>query len=261
MRSLSRNGGLNRRAIAGFRNAGFRNARLGRFYQTVVVIMPARIARLHREGLLLTRRVAVIAAIVAALVRPLGAELGALLLPGFIALIVTLIVARFGPLVVAVFVAVVGALIVAGFLPIPIPIAVIALRVLAILAVALIAILAVVASLATIRVAVLVIILPALLAVLHLPGLLFGGHLTCGLAKKAGVMLGVLQEILAGHAVVGQLRIARQLLIFLDDLLRRAAHLAFGAGAVEDTVDDIAEGARAVRFRTRTGLGRAHLVL
>ena len=91
--------------------------------------------------------------------------------------------------------------------------------------------------------------------------LLFGGLLTHGFGQKAGIMFCVLQEILGRHAVVRQLRIAGKHLIFFNNLLRRAAHLAFGARAVEDTVDDIAEGTRAVLLGTRAGLGRAHLDL
>ncbi len=90
---------------------------------------------------------------------------------------------------------------------------------------------------------------------------LFGGHLTHRFGKHAGVMLGVLREILGGNPVIRQLAIAGELLIFLDDLLRSATHLAFGAGAFENAVDDIAEGARAVLLGTRARLGRAHLVL
>ena len=103
--------------------------------------------------------------------------------------------------------------------------------------------------------------LPAILVVLLLARLLLGGHFAHRFTQEAGVMLGVLQEILGGHTVIRQLGIAGELLIFLDHLLRRTAHLAFGAGAFEDAVDDIAEGARAVLLGTRTGLGRAHLVL
>ena len=58
--------------------------------------------------------------------------------------------------------------------------------------------------------------------------------------QHAGVMLGMLREILGSNPVIRQLRIARQLLIFLDDLLRCAAHFAFGARAVEHTVGDVA---------------------
>ena len=74
-------------------------------------------------------------------------------------------------------------------------------------------------------------------------------------------MFGVLQEILGGDPVIRQLCVTGQLLIFLDDLLRRATHLALGTRGIEDTVDDVAEGARAVLAGTRAFLGRAHLVL
>jgi hypothetical protein len=104
-----------------------------------------------------------------------------------------------------------------------------------------------------------------ILTVLHrlrlLALLLFGGHLAVGFGQHAGVMFGVLAEIFRRNPVIRPLRIACQHLIFFDNLLRRATHLAFGARAVEDAVDDIAEGARAVRLRTRARLGRAHLNL
>ena len=46
-------------------------------------------------------------------------------------------------------------------------------------------------------------------------------------------MFCVLLEVFRRNAVVAYLGIARKLIIFLDNLLRRTAHLAFGAGAVE----------------------------
>jgi hypothetical protein len=72
------------------------------------------------------------------------------------------------------------------------------------------------------------------------------------LVEHALVMLGVLLEILERHAVIAKLRIAGKLGILVDDLLRRAAHLALGAGTVENPVDDIANGAVAVRLVPRT---------
>ena len=91
--------------------------------------------------------------------------------------------------------------------------------------------------------------------------LLFRSHFTLRFGEHTRVMLCVLQEILGSDAIIGNLGVAREHLVFLDDLLRSATHLAFGAGAVEDTIDDIAEGARAVLLGTRARLGRAHLVL
>ena len=83
---------------------------------------------------------------------------------------------------------------------------------------------------------------------------LLGLHLTRGFCQKPCVMLGMLQKVFSRHTVVGQLRIPRQKLVFFDDLLRCATHLALGARAVKDAVDDVAEGARAVLLRTRAGL-------
>ena len=98
-----------------------------------------------------------------------------------------------------------------------------------------------------------VIALTVLLAVLA-AGFLFGCHFTLRLGQHAGVMFGMLQEILGRHTVVRELRITGEKGVFLDDLLRRAAHLALGAGAVEDTIYDIAKAARTVRLGTRAGL-------
>ena len=91
----------------------------------------------------------------------------------------------------------------------------------------------------------------AMLPVAVLLGLAFG-HLALSLAQHAGVVLGVLQEALLGHAVMGQLGVARQRQVFLDDLLGRAAHLALGARAFEHAVDDVPKGTLAVRLAART---------
>ncbi|OIQ72466.1 hypothetical protein GALL_459060 [mine drainage metagenome] len=72
------------------------------------------------------------------------------------------------------------------------------------------------------------------------------------LTQHAGVMFGVLQEVFMRHAVIGQLRIARQLEVFLDDLLRGAAHLAFGTRRFKDAVDDVSHRTRTVRLGTRS---------
>ena len=74
-------------------------------------------------------------------------------------------------------------------------------------------------------------------------------------AQHAGIVFGMLQEILIGNAVVTQLGIAGQHLIFLDDLLWRAAHFTLWPRTVKHTVDDVAHCAGPVRFRTRTLLG------
>jgi hypothetical protein len=104
-------------------------------------------------------------------------------------------------------------------------------------------------AVAAVLVAVLVPALGVLIALLILLALfLLGRHLSGRFGQHAGVMFGVLGKVLGRHAVVGPLCITGQHLILLDDLLRGAAHLALGARAVEHTVDDIAEGARAVRL-------------
>lgn len=99
------------------------------------------------------------------------------------------------------------------------------------------------------------------LLLLALPRLLLGGKFALRFGQQAGVMLGVLVEVLGRNPVVRQLRVAGQENILFNDLLWGAAHLAVGARAIEDAVDDIANGARAVRFGTRTGFGGSHLVL
>ena len=57
-------------------------------------------------------------------------------------------------------------------------------------------------------------------------------------------MLGVLEVALRRHPVAGDLGVARQRLVLVDDLLRRAAHLAVGPRALEDAVDDVAHARR-----------------
>jgi hypothetical protein len=65
-------------------------------------------------------------------------------------------------------------------------------------------------------------------------------------------VFGMLLEVFRRDPVARQLRIARKLVVFLDDLLGRAAHLALGAGTVEHSVDDIPDRAIAVRLVART---------
>ena len=62
------------------------------------------------------------------------------------------------------------------------------------------------------------------------------------LGQHPQIMFGVLRVVFRVHTVVRQLRIAVQLVVFFNDLLRRAAHLAFGAGAVEHPIDDATAG-------------------
>ena len=51
-----------------------------------------------------------------------------------------------------------------------------------------------------------------------------------GLGQKPQIMLGVLLEILGRNPIIAQLRITRELIVLVDDLLRGAAHLALGPG-------------------------------
>ncbi len=66
---------------------------------------------------------------------------------------------------------------------------------------------------------------PILAFLLLAAGILF----LLGAAQHPQVMLRVLLEIFGSDAIIAQLRIPRQLVILVDDLLGRAAHLAFGA--------------------------------
>ena len=65
-------------------------------------------------------------------------------------------------------------------------------------------------------------------------------------AQQAQVMFRVLLKVFSRHTVIGQLCVSRQLIVFVDDLLRRAAHLALRAGTVKHAVDDIADGTGAI---------------
>ncbi|GAA6192222.1 hypothetical protein NBRC116597_21420 [Phaeobacter sp. NW0010-22] len=99
------------------------------------------------------------------------------------------------------------------------------------------------------------------LALTVLAFLLFaaGILLTLRFAQHPHVVFSVLLKILRGDTIICQLRIAPELVVFINDLLRRAAHLAFGARAVKHAVDDVAtRRPAAVVFRPRTGFGRSH---
>ncbi|SDZ12738.1 hypothetical protein SAMN05444004_106134 [Jannaschia faecimaris] len=78
--------------------------------------------------------------------------------------------------------------------------------------------------------------------------------------QHTGVMLRMLLEILDCHAITGQLGVTRQLIVFIDDLGGRTAHLAFGAGAVEDTIDDVSATllVSVTVLVPRTGLATSH---
>jgi hypothetical protein len=65
-------------------------------------------------------------------------------------------------------------------------------------------------------------------ALLTLLALLAGILLALRLGQHAQVMFRMLLEILRRHAVIGQLRVAGQLVVLVDDLLRRAATLPSG---------------------------------
>ena len=70
--------------------------------------------------------------------------------------------------------------------------------------------------------------------------------------QKPHVVLGMLLEILCRNPVAGQLRIARQLIVLVDHLLRCATHFALRPVGIKHTVYDVTGWAVAVRFRPRT---------
>ena len=71
--------------------------------------------------------------------------------------------------------------------------------------------------------------------------------------QKTQVMFRMLLEVLSCDPVIAELRIACQLVVFINDLLRSPAHLALWAGAVEDAIYNIDPiGAVPVRLGTRT---------
>lgn len=92
----------------------------------------------------------------------------------------------------------------------------------------------------TILWAVIVLAILSLIAIALLTAFLFRRHFAHRFGQHTGVMFGMLREIFRGHTIIRPLRIAGKHLIFFDDLLRRATHLALGARAVENTIDDIA---------------------
>ncbi len=73
-----------------------------------------------------------------------------------------------------------------------------------------------------------------------------------GLVQQPGIVLGMLLKVFEGDAIIRELRIARELIVLLDDLLRRSADFALGSGGVEDAVDHISDGSVAVRLRPRS---------
>ena len=92
---------------------------------------------------------------------------------------------------------------------------------------------------------VLIAALPVLVLLLLLLRLAFG-LFAKRLGQHAEVVLGVLLEILCRNAIIRELGIPGELIILVDDLLRRAAHFAFRAGTVEDPVNDVPDGTIAV---------------
>ena len=82
-----------------------------------------------------------------------------------------------------------------------------------------------------------------------------GIHFALRFAQHPQIVLGMLLKVLGGHAVTGQLGVARQLVVLVDDLLRRAAHLALGAGTVEHPVDDVTAATAGIAIAAALGPG------
>ena len=112
--------------------------------------------------------------------------------------------------------------------------------------VALVALISGLSVLATILAAVLATVLDVILGPPLI--LLLGCKLALRLGQHPGVMFGMLHEVFCRDPVVGQLGVTGKELIFFDDLLGGAAHLALWAGTVEDAVDDIADRPGPVRL-------------
>ena len=92
-------------------------------------------------------------------------------------------------------------------------------------------------------------VLATILLLVITPLIGLASHFGLRLGQHAGIMFGVLQKVLGSDAVARKLGIARQYLVFVDDLLRGAPHLAFGARAVKHPVDDVPERTGPVLFR------------
>jgi hypothetical protein len=94
------------------------------------------------------------------------------------------------------------------------------------------------------------------LAVLLLLLLALGINFFLRSPKHAQIMLGMLEKILCRNTVARQLCIPPKLLVFIDNLLRRAAHLTLWPRAVKNPVRDIAAALRTVAIVfPRTGFG------
>jgi len=227
-----------RRALA----ARLLRAHFRRLHQTAVFAILARVG--HRLGRALAlRTVIALRVAVAVLLAPV-------LLPAVLLAAVLLVAVLLAAVLLLIAILMTTILLLAPILltaVLPTAVGIALLPAIAVLAATILAITVLAAILALLR-------LLARLAAL-LGALLVLGHLARRLAQHPRVMLGMLQEVLLGHAVIRQLGVARQHQVFVDDLLGGATHLALGSRTVEDAVNDIAERALTVRLGTRTGLG------
>ena len=67
-------------------------------------------------------------------------------------------------------------------------------------------------------------------------------HFGLGSRQKPEIVFRVLSKVFCRHPIARQLRITMQLIVLVDDLLRRTAYFSVRAGAVKDAIDDIATG-------------------
>ena len=85
-----------------------------------------------------------------------------------------------------------------------------------------------------------------LVALLRLLLRILGVHFALRLGQHPQIMLCVLLKALSRHAVMAQLRITGQLVVFVDNLLGRTANFALRTRRVENAVNNVSNRARAV---------------
>ena len=64
------------------------------------------------------------------------------------------------------------------------------------------------------------------------------GDLPLGFAEQSSVVLGMLQMVFRPDTIASKLRISRQCVVLVDDLLGRSAHLAVRPGGIEDPIEN-----------------------
>jgi hypothetical protein len=85
--------------------------------------------------------------------------------------------------------------------------------------------------------------------------------LALSFAQHTQIVFGVLHKVFGSDTVIAQMGVTRQLVIFINDLLRRATHFALGTRTVKHSVHNICtRRATAVRLGPRTGFRSSHLL-